>query len=336
MAVASALFRCGFPYIKTLGMRRVTTGVVDVSPGEKGLVYVLGRSGFLFGVRVLNWDDEDLGSIGSVGTKDGQFQWPTKLIVDKDQNFIILDEALNRVTTMSSDGSFISKWGEYGCEEGQLHRPSGMALDKDDNLVIVDGFNHRVQKFTKKGEFLKSWGQYGSEEGQFNTPWGVGIRDDGDIFISDWKNNRIQHFTEDGKFVKQFGLSGNEKARLNRPSGVAVDEDGDVYVADRNNHRVAIFDAQGRYVQELLGDSQLMGMARQYVRTNPVVLRLREMTQLDDQKMFRYPTSVTVSQGMLWVGDTGSHRVQVYQKKAERLDPNELEAPRNSPKMIIN
>ena len=33
MAVADALFRCGFPYIKTLGMRRVTSGVVDVAPG---------------------------------------------------------------------------------------------------------------------------------------------------------------------------------------------------------------------------------------------------------------------------------------------------------------
>jgi hypothetical protein len=89
-------------------------------------------------------------------------------------------------------------------------------------------------------------------------------------------------------------------------------------------------------VQELLGDSQLTGMARQYVRTNPVVLRLREMTQLDDQKLFRYPTSVTLSQGMVWVGDTGSHRAQVYQKDAERLENHELEAPRNSPKMIIN
>ena len=194
MAIAGALFRCGFPYIKTLGMRRVTTGTVDVAPGEHGLVYVLGRSVFLFGIRILNWDDEDLGYIGKEGTNDGQFQWPVKLIVDKNQNFIILDEALNRITTMSSDGSFISKWGEYGCDEGQLNRPAGMALDKDDKLVIVDGFNHRVQKFTKEGKFLASWGQYGSEEGQFNTPWGIGIRDDGDIFISDWKNNRVQHF----------------------------------------------------------------------------------------------------------------------------------------------
>ena len=136
--------------------------------------------------------------------------------------------------------------------------------------------------------------------------------------------------------MKQFGFSPGDESCLNRPAGIAVDEDGDLYVADRNNNRVVIFDVQGRYVQKLLGDSQLMGMARQYVRTNPVVLRLREMARLDDQKLFRFPVSVTVANGMLWVGDYGSHRVQVYKKDAERLEPSEIEAPRNSPKLIIN
>tara|TARA_B110000116_G_C16733832_1_gene535040 strand:- start:63 stop:1085 length:1023 start_codon:yes stop_codon:yes gene_type:complete len=340
MAIADALFRCGFPYIKTLGMRRVTSGVVDVATGLDNLVYVLLRADIPIGgccVRVLNWDDEDLGSIGSTGTGDGNFQWPTKLLVDKNQNLIIADEGLNRITTMSKEGSFISKWGEYGCEPGQLNRPSGMAFDKDENILVVDSFNQRIQKFSKKGECLSVWGEYGSDEGYFNHPWGIAVRDDGHIFVSDWGNDRIQHFTEDGIFVKQFGNSVDSESTLNKPAGIAVDSDGDVYIADRKNNRVVIFDAQGRYVQKLHGDSQLMGMARQYVRTNPVVLRLREMTRLDEQKLFRFPVSVTFdSENKLWVGDYGSHRVQVYQKDAERLELDELEPPRNSPKLVIN
>ena len=238
---------------------------------------------------------------------------------------------------MNKDGSFISKWGEYGCEPGQLNRPSGMAFDKDENIYVVDSFNQRIQKFTKNGDFIFTWGEYGSEPGQFNHPWGITVREDGDVFVSDWGNNRIQHFTAEGNFIKQFGNSNDNEALLNRPAGIAVDSDGDVYVADRQNNRVVIFDAHGRYVQKLLGDSQLMGMARQYVRTNPVVLRLREMTRLDDQKLFRFPVSVTFdNENKLWVGDYGSHRVQVYQKDAERLQPDELEPPRNSPKLVIN
>ena len=86
-----------------------------------------------------------------------------------------------------------------------------------------------------------------------------------------------------------------------------------------------------------MGDSQLTGMARQYVKTNPVVLRLREMSQLDDQKLFRFPVGVTFdNNGMLWVADYGSHRIQIYKKDAERLQPHELEPPLKSPKLIIN
>ena len=340
MAVADALFRCGFPYIKTLGMRRVTSGVVDVTPGPDNLVYVLLRADIPIGgccVRVLNWEDEDIGTIGSTGSGDGNFQWPTKLLVDRDQNLIISDEGLNRITVMNRDGSFISKWGEYGCEPGQLNRPSGMAFDKDENIYVVDSFNQRIQKFTKDGDLIFSFGEYGNDEGQFNHPWAIAVREDGDLFISDWGNNRIQHFTADGDFIKQFGNTNDNESLLNRPAGIAVDHDGDVYVADRKNNRVVIFDAHGRYVQKLLGDSQLMGMARQYVRTNPVVLRLREMTRLDEQKLFRFPVSVTFdNENKLWVGDYGSHRVQVYQKDAERLQPEELEPPRNSPKLVIN
>ena len=339
MAVAHALFRCGFPYVKSLGMRRVTSGVVDVAPAADNLVYVLVRADAGIGgccVRILNWDDEDLGTIGSTGTGDGNFQWPTKLVLDRDQNLIIADEALNRITVMGKDGSFISKWGEYGSEKGQMNRPSGIALDGQENILVVDSNNHRVQKFTKDGEYITSWGEYGPDEGQFDLPWGIAVGDDGDVFVSDWRNNRIQQFTAEGEFVKQFGFSPGDDSCLSRPAGVAVDEDGDIYVADRKNNRVVIFDPQGRYVQELLGDSQIMGMARQYVRTNPVVLRLREMTRLDEQKLFLFPVSVTEASGMLCVGDYGSHRVQVYKKNAERLEPQELEAPRNSPKLIIN
>ena len=340
MTAADALFRCGFPYVKTLGMRRVTSAAVDVIPGSDGRVYVLVRAEIAIGgccIRILNWEDEDFGTIGETGSGDGQFSWPTKLLIDQDENLIVSDEALNRITVIAKDGSFLYKWGQTGEKEGQLNRPSGMALDKDNNLIIVDSFNHRVQKFTKNGDYISSFGYQGSGPGQFSYPWGVAVRGDNHIFVSDWKNNRIQHFTEEGTFVKEFGQDNKNELGLNRPAGITIDQDGDVYVADRDNNRIAIFDANGRYVQKLLGDSQLTGMARQYVKTNPVVLRLREMSQLDDQKLFRFPVGVTFdNNGMLWVADYGSHRIQIYKKDAERLQPHELEPPLKSPKLIIN
>ena len=92
MTAAEALFRCGFPYVKTLGMRRVTSGAVDVVPGSENIVYVLVRADIAIGgccVRILNWDDEDLGTIGATGNADGSFEWPTKLLLDNDENLIV-------------------------------------------------------------------------------------------------------------------------------------------------------------------------------------------------------------------------------------------------------
>ena len=62
-----ALLRSGFPYHMTLGMRRVTSNAVDVALGAGGVVYVLCRGGLGTEIRVVNFDDENLGTIGGAG-----------------------------------------------------------------------------------------------------------------------------------------------------------------------------------------------------------------------------------------------------------------------------
>ena len=61
------------------------------------------------------------------------------------------------------------------------------------------------------------------------------------------------------------------------------------------------------------------------------------MNRFENQKLFRVHVSCTFdNENKLWVVEYGSHRVQVYQKDAERLQPKEREPPRNSPKLVIN
>jgi hypothetical protein len=57
---------------------------------------------------------------------------------------------------------------------------------------------------------------------------------------------------------------------------------------------------------------------------NPKVLRLREMSVLEDQKRFRSPASVRVDGDRLFVGDFGFHRVQIYRKEAYPLSAAEV------------
>ena len=118
-----ALLRSGFPYYMTLGQRRVTSDPVDIGFGQEN-IYVLTRGNLGTEVRVINWEDENLGLRGV-----GNFTWPTSLLVDEDENLYVLDEAKSSVTIMNNDGETLNTWGETGSEQGQVNRPSFMDFD---------------------------------------------------------------------------------------------------------------------------------------------------------------------------------------------------------------
>ena len=196
-----ALLRSGFPFLMTLGMRRVTSNAVDVAFGSENRVYVLCRGSLGTEVRVINMDDDNLGTIGGAGTDEGKFTWPACLIVDKEEKLYVSDEALHRISTFDRDGEFLGCWGEHGDGDGQLDRPSGIAFDADENMYVSDTLNHRVQKFTKDGKFLMGWGRLGDGDGEFHRPSSVAVDSDGFIYVADWGNERVQMLDPDGAFV---------------------------------------------------------------------------------------------------------------------------------------
>ena len=176
------------------------------------------------------------------------------------------------------------------------------------------------------------WGGLGSEPGQFNMPWGIHVDELGDVYVVDWRNDRIQKFNSDGEFVFEIGTSGNGDGQFNRPTGVAVDADGDIYVADCGNNRVQMFNEHGRYLQKFLGDATLSRVARNYMLTNAFPNRLRDMANLEQEKLLRSPKSVRVdAEGRMYVPDYRSYRVQVYQKEAIHLTEQQLAPPLRAP-----
>ena len=329
------LLRAGFPYVQTLGMRRVTNFPVDLAFGADETLYVLCRSPSFAQISRLTQLDENLGAIGGFGTDDGKFQLPASIAMDREQKLWVSDEALHRITVLTSDGEFVTKWGEHGKANGQLNRPSGIAFDVDENLYVVDTMNHRVQKFSKNGEFLLSWGHYGLGVGEFNMPWGVAVDELGDVYVADWRNDRVQKFGTDGKFLLHIGNSGDGNGEFNRPAGVAVDSHGDIYVADCGNDRVQQFSSEGRYVKKFLGHATLSRSGRNYMMANALPNRLREMADLEPQERFRSPKSVKIDkQFRMYVADFGSYRIQVYQKDFVPLSPEQFAPPLRSPTLL--
>ena len=110
---------------------------------------------------------------------------------------------------------------------------------------------------------------------------------------------------------------------------MAIDTHGDIYVADWLNDRVQMFNSEGRYVDQFIGDANLSKSGRQYILANTVVLRLREMTDLESTRRLSAPNCVRVdSDFRLFICDVGQHRIQVYKvekwKAGDRYPANSI------------
>ena len=318
------------------------SGPVKAVLGEGDLIYVLNRgyevvpivpwnrAGRTLRVNMLNigkvpGDEELVGEFSKYGDTPGQLIWPAGIALDSTQNVYVTDEWMNRVSIFDREGNFLRLWGSPGESDGQFNRPSGIVVDGEDNLYIVDTFNNRVQKFTGEGKYLSQWGIPGSGEGEFQIPWGITTDIQGNVYVADFNNHRVQKFTPDGEYLAQFGSYGSGRGELNRPSDVAVDPDGDVYVCDWANNRVQVFGPEGQYITGFTGDAQeLSKWAKMTVDTSPeTIKRRREVRSLESEWRFAFPTGVTFDpkKNRLIVADSQRHRLQIYNKVQEYVEP---------------
>ncbi len=327
------LLRAGYPYLRTLGMRRVTNYPADIAFSKDGDALILMRSEAGSSVRIWPVEDEDmltadLKGFGGYGTAEGQFVWPVQIITDAEHNIYISDEATHKISRFNPDGEFESRWGTFGSGDGEFDAPNGIAFDLDGNMIVVDSKNHRVQRYTPDGEYLGGFGSHGDGPGEFELPWGIHVDEIGDTYVTDWGNNRLQIFSSDGELKQVIGEAGSGPGQFNRPTGVAVDAHGDIYVADWGNDRVLMFNAEGQYIWSFSGDATLSRVARTYMLTNAVPNRLREMGDLEQEKRLRRPRSVRIdSEFRLFIPDYESYRVQIYQKEAIELDRTQYAEP---------
>lgn len=341
-----ALLRVGLSYTKTLGMRRLTNTPSDVTIGEDNKLYVLCRGGqAVTFLRTLTTEDEDLLAFNFVGKGgggdggdfaiDGKYIWPAALAYHPSGNIFMSDEGTHQITEMTTEGQLVSQWGTQGTEEGSFNRPSGIAVDAEGNLLIVNAMNHRVDRFTTSGEYLQSVGCYGTGPGELNMPWGISLSPDGDIYVSDWHNKRIQMFSNSGEFIRQIGGPGDGDGFFDQPTGLAVDANGDLFVADKASNQVQLFNSDGQFVQKITGDATLGKQAIDFLYSNPVALRIREMTPLEPQKDLRGPTSVKIdSNGYVYITDYASHRIQVYHNEVIPLTKEQIAEPLRSPSLF--
>ncbi|HEX8183460.1 MAG TPA: gluconolaconase, partial [Blastocatellia bacterium] len=191
------------------------------------------------------------------GFKDGapaeaQFNTPSGIAIDKDNNIIIADTSNNRVRKLTADGrvTTVAGSGEAGFKDGpaseaQFDSPLGVAVDKRGNIYVADSYNDRVRKISDDGSVttiagagLPGSGDGPAAEALFDTPGGVAVDEQGNIFVADTGNRSIRKVTAQGEVItiaanaQAGGDDQPSEIRFSRPVGIAVTHDGFLFITD--------------------------------------------------------------------------------------------------------
>ena len=190
-----------------------------------------------------------LGKMGSLGSGNGQLNYPYGVAVDSQGNIYVSDYS-SRIQKLDPNGTFISNVATSGSGAGQVSGPAGLFVDSQDNLYVADASNHRIQRFSSSSEVTLGFGQAGSADGEFSTPQDIYVDASGNIYVADLYNNRIQKFDSNGNFLLKFGSQGTGNGEFNFPSSVAVNTQGEIFVADSYNSRIQVFDSNGSFLNK--------------------------------------------------------------------------------------
>ncbi len=192
-------------------------------------------------VMIFDRDGKSLGSFGSLGTGDGEFQLPTDVAVDAD-GFIYVSEyqGNDRITKWSADLRFVAFLGDTPIEGKRLSRPAGIDIDDEQTLWVADACNHRIVRLSLDGEVLNTFGEFGSQPGQLRYPYDLSVSPDGEIMVCEYEGNRLQWFSKDGRSLRCWGRAGRKPGELFAPWGATYGPKERVYVVDSLNSRVQI------------------------------------------------------------------------------------------------
>ena len=155
-------------------------------------------------------------------------------------------------------------------------------------VVVLTALAFAGSAFASPGDFIAQIGSPGTGAGQLASPWGAAVASDGSVYVTDTANNRVQVFSRAGALLRSWGSLGSGSGQLDGPTGIAVCEPN-VYVADTNNNRIQQFDTTGNLLAVFGGVSSPHGLA--------------------------------CDGSILYVADTGNHRVLAWGDFYDGFDP---------------
>lgn len=166
------------------------TGIA-VNKAEKR-IYVVDTLGHR--VDVFGLEGTKLFSFGSRGGRDGKFNYPTHIALDRQGEVYVMDSLNFRVQIFDHDGKFLAQFGGMGTGIDDFVKPKGIAVDSEGHIWISDSLRNSIQVFNRQGKLLLIFGKQGVGPGEFVVPAGLFIDSRDRLFVADSYNYRVQLF----------------------------------------------------------------------------------------------------------------------------------------------
>ena len=98
-------------------------------------------------IKMFNLEGKFISKFGKQGNKDGEFNQPRCLSVNKERLLMVCDAENARVQLFELSGKFVTKFGSEGSERGEFKLPVSTANLSDGRIVVSDFSNNRIQVF---------------------------------------------------------------------------------------------------------------------------------------------------------------------------------------------
>lgn len=138
----------------------------------------------------------------------GGFDRPLDLYPLADGRMLVTEVAADRVSIVSSAGTWLRSFGKTGRGIGELLGPQYIATDEHHNIYVSDYGNARVVVFDPEGKGLFSFGEKSLRFKGFKSPTGIAIIEDR-VFIADSITGELFVFNTFGEYIEVLLPSGS-------------------------------------------------------------------------------------------------------------------------------
>lgn len=261
---------------------------------------------------------------------NASFNLPHEIRFDNVGNLYVVDMKNHAVRKIDAKSRVISTFAGTGrngysgdggpAAEAQFNQPHSIQFGPDGHLYVCDIGNHvirRIDMMSNKISTFAGTGKPGAtidgspiKGAPLNGPRSIDFdrqgnlwlatREGNQVFKMDLSIDRIHHMAGTGKSGFQGNGGPAKEALLKGPKGIAIDNENNVWLADTESHSVRMINAKTGNL-ELVAGTGFLGDGSD---GDPLQCELARLHGI-----------FVDSDGSIFIGDSGSHKVRVLRKK---------------------